>query len=1086
MRLRLTRKSIKQWCGTYAYQTGERLSRTNKVRFVQFDKHTDTYIAEVSSSDLHEVSLAFPSNDKPEAHCSCPSLASVPTFCQHIAAALIQLYTMQPSGHEAVSSPQIESKPADMPAELPIAERILELLDDKPARPLHNQTLAETRTPLEAAFILKLLSVNPDTAIFGIELKIGPRALYMVKQLSSFLEHLVREESYVFSSRFSYEPELHTFSQENEAVLQALIDIANTHTVYRGSSRLYSTLASDTKGNRILPIPPQAWKGLLPLLAQAPRVVLMDGDQKYDGISVTAEPLPLRFAFREAQSDNFALCIYGLEPLTVMEPYEMAFLEGKLFPLTAKQSKQLPELKKILAESGQSRIVMQRDQIIPFIEKATPSLKKLGSVTIAPAIANRIASSKLQAKLYLDRVKDRLLAAVEFQYDGVIFNPLEDKQRQPDSPLVVLRDLEQEQRILDLIEQCPFMKTESGYVMSEEEAEFDFLYNVVPQLEKLLKVYATTAVKVRVLKKSAVPKADVHVSPAERINWLEFRIHMGWIPETEIRSLVKSVVEKRRYYRLPNGSLLPLDSEELQNLVTFLNETGIPYSEMTESKIEIPLARGIHLLEHTFDGVKIERSIRQLLDNLRHPDNLAFPIPAPLAEVLRDYQKLGYQWMKTLAHYGFGGILADDMGLGKTLQSIAYLASILPDIRKLGTPALVICPGSLLYNWRNEIQKFAPDIRVLIADGNRFERINKMHGVAGVDVVVTSYPLLLRDAKDYAKQRFHSLILDEAQVFKNPSTRTAHAVKAIQADYRFALTGTSIENRLEELWSIFDVVFPALFQDLKTFSNLTLQEIAKRTRPFLLRRWKRDVLEDLPDKLESTKPVELFPEQKKLYAAYLAKLQQDTLKHLSVDGYQKSRIKILAGLTRLRQICCHPALFVQGYTGGSAKLEQLKEIVEEALANRKRLLIFSQFTDMLKLIGKELSVHGHPYFYLDGTTPSRERVELCNRFNDGEMDLFLISLKAGGTGLNLTGADTVVLYDLWWNPAIEQQAADRAHRIGQKNVVQIIRLITQGTMEEKMVELQSRKKHLIDEVLSPNQATASMLTEQDIREILMI
>jgi SNF2 family DNA or RNA helicase len=454
--------------------------------------------------------------------------------------------------------------------------------------------------------------------------------------------------------------------------------------------------------------------------------------------------------------------------------------------------------------------------------------------------------------------------------------------------------------------------------------------------------------------------------------------------------------------------------------------------------------------------------------------------------VLRDYQKIGYQWLKTLAHYGFGGILADDMGLGKTVQSIAFLASNLSEIRQRRVPALVICPGSLVYNWRNELQKFAPDIRVLIADGSRLDRAKKMQVLEDADVVITSYPLLLRDLEHYNKQSFHTLLLDEAQVFKNYATQTAQAVKSIQADYRFALTGTPIENRLEELWSIFDVVFPALFQDLKSFANLTNIELTKRVRPFMLRRWKRDVLQDLPDKMESIRPTELFPEQKKLYAAYLAKLQQETLKHLSGDGYNKSRIKILAGLTRLRQICCHPALFVKGYEGHSAKLEQLKEIVEESLANRKRMLIFSQFTEMLKLIGKELSDQGHPFFYLDGTTPTRERVELCDRFNDGEMDLFLISLKAGGTGLNLTGADTVVLYDLWWNPAVEQQAADRAHRIGQKNVVQIIRLITQGTMEEKMYELQHRKKHLISQVLDPNEATTSTLTEQEIREILMI
>jgi SNF2 family DNA or RNA helicase len=1093
MSIHLTKKSIKQWCGTYAYQQGERLSRTNKLRFVQLDPEAQAYTAELTTgSSTHHISLAFDSNGKPIAQCSCPSLESYDLFCQHIAAALIRLYEIQPSGSGAAALTTRSEEAARSPEPpLPndpmlITERILGLFDDKPVRPIHNRTLSETRTPLEAEFILKLLSFNRSTALFGLELKVGPRALYIVQNIPSFLDQLVRGESYSFSSKFSYDPELHSFEKENEAVLQALIEIAKNDTASRDSDRSYSIYSSGYRSDRTLLIPPQAWTSLLPLLEQASKVALIDGNTRYEGMMISREPLPVSFEIWEPDPDSYELAIHGLEPCTILEPYELVFLEGKLFPLPAKQCKRLAELQVIQSESGTSNIPIHRDQIELFIEKAVPGFQKLGVVTIAHDIARRVTQAKLKARLYLDRIKDRLLAAIEFQYDEVIINPLEDIRRQQGSHRILIRDLEQEQHILELIEQSPFMKTEGGYVMNDEEAEFHFLYQVVPQLEKLLKVYATTAIKLRLQKIDMQPKVSVHAKAAERINWLEFRLNMGWIPETEIRSLVQAIVEKRSYYRLPNGSLMPLDSTELQQFAEFLNETGLLYSDIIGSTIQVPIARAVHVLDHSNSLLKLDKPVRQLLESLRNPDHLDFPIPAQLEGVLRDYQKYGYQWLKTLAFYGFGGILADDMGLGKTLQSIAFISSVLPEIRQRRIPALVICPGSLLYNWRNELQKFAPDIRVLIADGSRTARTNKIQGLSDADVVITSYPLLLRDVKLYAKQSFHTLILDEAQTFKNHTTQTAQAVKAIHADYRFALTGTPVENRLEELWSIFDVVFPGLFQDLKSFANLTHQEVSKRARPFMLRRWKRDVLDDLPDKLEAIKQAELYPEQKKLYTAYLAKLQQETLKHLSVDGYNKSRIKILAGLTRLRQICCHPGLFVQGYAGGSAKLDQLKEIVEECLANRKRMLIFSQFTSMLSLISKELIDMGLSFFYLDGTTPTRDRVELCSRFNDGEMDIFLISMKAGGTGLNLTGADTVVLYDLWWNPAVEQQAADRAHRIGQKNVVQIIRLITQRTMEEKMYELQHRKKQLIDEILSPHQEETAMLTEQDIREILMI
>lgn len=442
--------------------------------------------------------------------------------------------------------------------------------------------------------------------------------------------------------------------------------------------------------------------------------------------------------------------------------------------------------------------------------------------------------------------------------------------------------------------------------------------------------------------------------------------------------------------------------------------------------------------------------------------------------------------MKTLAFYDLGGILADDMGLGKTIQSISFIFSELDEIRKQKLPSLIVCPSSLMYNWQSEFTKFAPEIQAVILDGNKSERMKKQNGLKDIDVIIISYPLLRSDIKWYEQQKFHTVFYDEAQAFKNPITQTARSVKKIEANHRFALTGTPVENSLEELWSIFHVVFPGLFQGLKDYSGLTKKDIAKRIRPFVLRRMKEDVLSELPEKREIMESAELLPAQKELYAAYLAKLRHDTLKHLDKNTLRKNRIKILAGLTRLRQICCHPGLFVEGYQGTSAKFIQLMEILEESRLSGRRVLIFSQFTKMLELIGSELSAKGKTFFYLNGSTPSEERVGMCERFNEGERDLFLISLKAGGTGLNLTSADTVILYDTWWNPAVEEQAADRAHRMGQKNEVQVIKLISPGTIEEKMNELQEKKRHLIQEVIDPDEKIVSSITEDEIRNILSI
>ena len=636
------------------------------------------------------------------------------------------------------------------------------------------------------------------------------------------------------------------------------------------------------------------------------------------------------------------------------------------------------------------------------------------------------------------------------------------------------------------MEDSSFFQTESGYFLHNEELEYDFLFNVVPKLQTLVQIYATTAVRSRVFSGSSRPMIRVKMKK-ERTNWLEFKFEMDGIPEKEIREVLSALEEKRKYYRLRNGSLMSLESREFEAMQRFLNELPVQKEDL-EKGFDVPIVRGLHLLDSVDDpdAFRLEESFRQFLQNIKNPDQLAFEIPKGVETILRDYQKDGFIWMKTLAQYGFGGILADDMGLGKTLQSITFILSELAAIRKSAHPILIVCPSSLTYNWLSEIMKFAPEVETIVVDGNKTDRTHLLKDITKIDVLITSYTLLRRDIKWYEKKSFYTVFFDEAQSFKNPMTQTAKAVKKIQAEYRFALTGTPVENSLEELWSIYHVVFPELFLGIKEYSKLSRAKISRRIRPFLLRRMKKDVLSELPEKIESMESVELLPDQKKLYAAYLAKLRHDTLKHLDKDTLRKNRIRILAGLTRLRQICCHPALFVDGYNGSSAKFEQLLRIIEESKLTRRRVLIFSQFTKMLDLIGRELTIQGQPFFYLDGQTPSEERVELCNRFNEGERDLFLISLKAGGTGLNLTGADTVILYDLWWNPAVEEQAADRAYRMGQTNVVQVIKLIARGTIEEKMNELQMKKKHLIEEIIDPDEKISTALTDEDIRELLMI
>ncbi|WP_134703212.1 DEAD/DEAH box helicase [Ammoniphilus sp. YIM 78166] len=1070
MKPQLTLGIIKSLCGQVSFKTGEAYYRAKKVTLTKYDPISFLYNGRVQGNSLFDVHVKMDHNGHVEADCTCPTLDSYDKHCQHVAAVLLSIYERQQDGCLG-PAPHKESA-----GDHQLTDRMLDLFSESLAPQRYFRHINDTRQKLDVEFTCRPVIYADRKYLFGIEIKVGPKRLYTVKNIGDFLDHIEKRESLVFSKNFQYVPTLHCFEKENDAVIQLLIQINEQEKLFR----------ERPQAQRMLIVPPSFGDSLLPLLARVPKVQVNHEGRSWDGFQVVEEPLPLVFTFDQLENEGCQLKVEGLKRMTVMEAYGLVLVDGKLVKLPTDLGRRLSELKFMLETSEYPHIPIASEQIDLFMEKVIPSLRKVGTIQITPAVSHRMVQTPLKAKLYLDRVKDRLLAGLEFQYGDIVINPLESRDQKESRSRILVRDGEQEQQILEWMERSAFTQTEAGYIMHDEEGEYDFLYHIVPQLEKWVTVYATTAVKIRLVTGHLAPKVTVNLAP-NRPNWLEFHFDIQGIAESDIQQLLMCLEEKRKYFRLTNGALLPLESQAFEEIRSFIDEMGIHHREIKGTKALLPIVRGVHLMEANKPGqaVQFGRSFRQLLENLRHPDHRDFPVPHSLEPILREYQKYGFQWMKTLAHYQFGGVLADDMGLGKTLQSIAFLLSELPDIRKQKRPAIIVSPASLVYNWQSELKKFAPEIRSVVVDGNGAERMRIVRAKSQVDVMITSYPLLRRDIEAYSQSFYHTLILDEAQVFKNHHTQTAKAVKELNAQYRFALSGTPIENRLEELWSIFDVVFPALFAGRKAFHGLSRERVAKRVRPFLLRRVKSDVLQELPEKMESLQVTELLAEQKKLYVAYLAQLQQETVKHLAKD-FQKNRIKILAGLTRLRQLCCHPALFVDGYTGSSAKFEQLMEILAECQSAGKRVLVFSQFTAMLSLISQELGNQGVPFFYLDGKTPTAERMEQCNRFNLGERDVFLISLKAGGTGLNLTGADTVILYDLWWNPAVEQQAADRAHRIGQKKVVHVIRLVSQGTVEDKMYELQQKKKNLIEEVIQEGHQELAALSEQDIREILMI
>ncbi|MFJ7850174.1 SNF2 helicase associated domain-containing protein [Peribacillus sp. NPDC097224] len=1065
MNTKLNVNIIKDMCGTVSFKRGDAFYRANKVLFDSYGPSGCE--ATVSGVEDFHVTIDVDKTGGFHTKCSCPTLASFSKDCQHIAAVLLAVYHHQRQG----TVPTLQSESSQE-----LTDGLLSLFNHQPVRSSGHQLHFENREVLDTEFICKPVMVSKGQYMFGVEMKIGS---INVPNIRDFLMRIKERRRSTVSLSFQYDPSLHCFQKENDAVIQSLITVISDEKVYLDASGQ----SGYTQIHSLLLLPPSSWKSLFPLLIQAPLVKLRHDGTIVDGLQVSEDLLPLQFDFTKTESKGYQLNIKGLDSVIVMNAYDVVLADGKLFSLKKEDCQRLIELKSMLETSGTNRIPIAWDQLDVFLEKVVPGLKKIGIVHISDSITEQFVKTPLIAKLYLDRVNNKLLAGLEFHYGNIVMNPLESRENKAVSMLI--RDVEKEKVILTLMEESQFAKNEGGYFLHNEELEYEFLYHSVPKLQKLVQLYATTAVRSRIARGNPPPQVRIKIKK-ERTNWLEFKFEMDGIPDKQIREILEALEEKRKYYRLRNGSLLSLETREFEEINRFLNALPVQHEDL-ESGLNVPIVKGLQLLDSADDGTfTMEESFRQFLENIRNSSNLEFELPERLQPILRDYQRNGYKWMKSLAGYGFGGILADDMGLGKTLQSIAFILSELFAIRQRKLPVLIVCPSSLTYNWLSEFMKFAPEIQAVVMDGNQKERSKMQKELGEVDALITSYPLLRKDILWYEKQEFHTVFFDEAQAFKNPVTQTARSVKKIKADHRFALTGTPVENSLEELWSIFHVVFPELFMGLKEYSHLSRKQIARRIRPFLLRRLKEDVLEELPEKIETLESVELLPDQKRLYAAYLAKLREDTLKHLDKNTLRKNRIRILAGLTRLRQICCHPALFVDGYKGSSSKFEQLMKIMEESRLSGRRVLIFSQFTKMLQIIGKDLAIQGQSFFYLDGQTPSKERVEICNRFNAGDRDVFLISLKAGGTGLNLTGADTVILYDLWWNPAVEEQAADRAHRMGQKNVVQVIKLVARGTIEEKMNELQEKKRHLIEEIIDPENSSSSALTEEDIREILKI
>lgn len=623
------------------------------------------------------------------------------------------------------------------------------------------------------------------------------------------------------------------------------------------------------------------------------------------------------------------------------------------------------------------------------------------------------------------------------------------------------------------------------YMDENEDSTLDFISDGLPYLSQFCDIYVSDALKS--LGKSQSYHIQVGVRYTNELLALDFKSLD--IPKEELAAVLSAYKKKKKFHRLKNGKLLSLQSDDLAELNDFLDGYHISHQELQKGKLTLAPYRMFSLEEQAKESkllqIQREKSFTKHLNEYYECKNN--PIPEKYEAILRDYQKEGFQWLSIMRQYGFNGILADDMGLGKTLQVIALL-----EANRSSQSSLVVCPASLIYNWEEEVHKFTDGLSVVCITGTQEERNEKIAKYKDTDLLITSYDYMRRDVLAYEEIAFDTVILDEAQYIKNPKTKNAMAVKQLHAAHRIALTGTPIENSLSELWSIFDFLMPDYLFNYHYFQKQYETDIVKNkdeekqralrklVTPFILRRNKKDVLKELPDKIEEVRKIDFSEEEQKLYLANVAEVNQE----LNMMGDAKNnKLQILAMLTKLRQICCEPRLVYENIDHMSSKLVACLELIEELHENHQKILLFSTFTSILDLLANELKRKQISFYQLTGKTNKEQRKELVQKFQQDDTCIFLISLKAGGTGLNLTAAEAVIHFDPWWNQSAQNQATDRAYRIGQGKNVQVFKFIMKDSIEEKIQELQEQKKELADAFVENNEGKITSMNKEEIMEL---
>lgn len=941
--------------------------------------------------------------------------------------------------------------------------------------------------------LVPIFLYNDTDKKLKVEFKIGNEQLTKINNLPDFFERMLNREKYKYNNVLEFIHEENAFEEQSRPLLKFLLkyaeiikyanDVNNNYAHYGRNFNVNNVVLSNTGLDELFEI----------LKGKTVEFETKTGERKIQFID---EPIDIKFILEKSDESTYCLTpnidVYGYD-IFYGKNYSYFLIDNKMHKCLPKVENRNLELLEVYKKNYTQSIIFNENNLRNFFAIVVPKIKDNFEIkNIDKEQIEKYMPKDLYVKIYLDyNEKGYIIADVKFCYGNVEFNPIKNVN------LEITRNAIQENEVLDTFVQTGFMldSANARLVLVNDEKIYNFLSKEIEDYMKKFEVLVAENFKKKDIKKIKIKSIGVKIeNNLLDINLEDFKFNIY-----EIKDIINKYKLKRKFYKLKDGTYISLEkNNSLDFLENVVDNIEIDYVNSEGGTIKLPIYRAMYLekLFKEMNNTNIQKNeyYKKMISEIedRHID-INTKIPKKLNTELRTYQKIGYKWLKTLEQYKMGGILADDMGLGKTVQVLTVILSYIQENKEKAKNSIIVCPSSLTLNWYNEIQKFTPTIKTLVISGDYLERKRKIETINNYQIVITSYDSLKRDIDLYTQYNFKYIVADEAQYIKNNNTKNSKAVKLINAETKFALTGTPIENSLSELWSIFDFIMPGYLYKYKKFKELyeipiiknqdeeKMNKLKKQIEPFILRRTKSEVLTELPDKTVTILSNEMKEEQYSIYMSYMAQARDEIMYQIDMKGFEKSQIKILSLLMRLRQICCHPKLFLSEYTGESSKLNQCIEIIQDAVWGEHKILLFSSYTSMFEIIEEQLKKLKINYLKLTGQTKVGERIKLVDEFNTNEnIKVFLISLKAGGTGLNLTGADMVIHYDPWWNLSAENQATDRTYRIGQKKNVQVYKLITKNSIEEKIYELQQKKAKLIDNMLSTDATFISKLSKDDI------